>query len=1267
MKKQSLKSKLRSAFAAVLCAVLVIAGLPVAAVAVDTKVTPQALQLATISDMHYYPADLAPHEDDAGYEDFLTKLLCSNVNYETLDYILDKTFSSLEAQAIAKGLKYVVVTGDLTLNGEKQGHEALAAKLRAFEESTGLQVIVTNGNHDINNSKAASYSHVEVEKTSPQDFMEIYYEFGFSDAYHTFIDYKSVEDKQTIDSKAGMLSYSLQLEEGYRLIMLDAGHYSADVTEDGTDEKETSGGVTDELLAWLLAEIEDAKANGEIPLMATHWNMSGANYLHEYITVGFVIDEHYKLQEILADAGLHYVFSGHHHVSDIDITYSDKGEPMYSIITPTLTEFPAAYRVTSFDYNATDESIAATFNTYEIDGSKTVELNLAYTGEMPYSVTVYQNQYTNGDENGDAVEDSTYYLMRMVRNALLPFVDQIREAGSIIPFIEQMIEIDLEATIDELINGGIAFGGFELFTAKNIMRFLKDLDFQICKLLLVNPEKTFDEVIEPAVVKLLSLQMSEVPCTKFIDTLGFGSTERGGTLADLFMSVMYYMYAGNEDISDDAFMQDALANMKSGEIITPFVETIVDAVVYDVVADTLLANLEVNLTKLFAGTDMDIIPEFDTLSSLYYVIVALVDAGVFDYLTGDKEATFENVMRSLFDALMLALNGEPDTSYLHLLEIVLDLANLKYGSTIEEVIDYLLDEYVLADSMVDGIGGVMYTVVDSFCNDEDRDNNVTYIYDGPIEIIPTQDEMQIPSLISVTYGDDSASAFNISWYTKYSVSGTDIELYKADSAPVFKGKNSIPEGVGIKTATTEEVRSFNGVDVGVIGVMQKDRDVYRHVIQLTNLEPDSTYYYRIGDAKLGYWSETGTLKTAAGDDSAFTFFHFTDTQSVIEEQYNVWGTLLDDALEIYPDSAFIAHTGDFVDHGDNFLQWKWGLNTASDNLINMPLMPTAGNHEAYGTYAIDNYFSLSDGTIAIPQYTDTGVYYSYDYNNAHFIVLNTNDTNEDGGLSDNQVKWLQKDVAATDADWIILQMHKAVFSQGSHYGDDDIVALRNQLLKLMLELDIDLVLSGHDHVYMRTIPVGHYGASPATETVNIIGKDGIEYTATLDTEGTVFICGGSSGVKTYTAAFGETAEYFPNNYYAYPRADEQQVAEPMFSAITIDGTTLTFAAYTYNADGELYVCDKTALSKTKIVYMSGDADADGIFEASDARTALRLSVGLDWSTVSDLTLLAADFDGDGKIDAGDARRILRCSVGYEDLELVEVRSIFKGELDSRYE
>ena len=65
--------------------------------------------------------------------------------------------------------------------------------------------------------------------------------------------------------------------------------------------------------------------------------------------VNAVIDDCYKLQEVLADNGINYAFSGHQHVSDIDITYSDSGEPMYSVITPTLSEFPFSFRETLFD------------------------------------------------------------------------------------------------------------------------------------------------------------------------------------------------------------------------------------------------------------------------------------------------------------------------------------------------------------------------------------------------------------------------------------------------------------------------------------------------------------------------------------------------------------------------------------------------------------------------------------------------------------------------------------------------------------------------------------------------------------------------------------------------------------------------------------------------------------------------------------------------------------------------------------------------------
>ena len=106
----------------------------------------------------------------------------------------------------------------------------------------------------------------------------------------------------------------------------------------------------------------------------------------------------------------------------------------------------------------------------------------------------------------------------------------------------------------------------------------------------------------------------------------------------------------------------------------------------------------------------------------------------------------------------------------------------------------------------------------------------------------------------------------------------------------------------------------------------------------------------------------------------------------------------------------------------------------------------------------------------VPQQdTESGVYYSFDYNNVHVSVLNTEALNDDNALTDEQIAWLKKDVKkSVDADWHFVMFHKALYSHGSHYKDKDVIAMREQLGTLMPQLGIDVVLTGHDHVYLRT-------------------------------------------------------------------------------------------------------------------------------------------------------------------------------------------------------
>ena len=105
------------------------------------------LQVGVVSDIHYYSEKCTGNWCDA-FMQFADG--SAYQRYETPG-LLDSALAALAAHAAENGMRYVLLPGDLTANGEYDNHVELAEKLEAFEQETGLQVIVTNGNHDINN------------------------------------------------------------------------------------------------------------------------------------------------------------------------------------------------------------------------------------------------------------------------------------------------------------------------------------------------------------------------------------------------------------------------------------------------------------------------------------------------------------------------------------------------------------------------------------------------------------------------------------------------------------------------------------------------------------------------------------------------------------------------------------------------------------------------------------------------------------------------------------------------------------------------------------------------------------------------------------------------------------------------------------------------------------------------------------------------------------------------------------------------------------
>ncbi len=88
-------------------------------------------------------------------------------------------------------------------------------------------------------------------------------------------------------------------------------------------------------------------------------------------------------------------------------------------------------------------------------------------------------------------------------------------------------------------------------------------------------------------------------------------------------------------------------------------------------------------------------------------------------------------------------------------------------------------------------------------------------------------------------------------------------------------------------------------------------------------------------------------------------------------------------------------------------------------------------------------------------------WYSYDWGRIHFAAL---DTEADYAT---QAAWLDADLAASNAPWKILYMHRPPYSSGLHGSD---LGLRAAIAPVAERHHVQLVLAGHDHDYERMIP-----------------------------------------------------------------------------------------------------------------------------------------------------------------------------------------------------
>lgn len=243
---------------------------------------------------------------------------------------------------------------------------------------------------------------------------------------------------------------------------------------------------------------------------------------------------------------------------------------------------------------------------------------------------------------------------------------------------------------------------------------------------------------------------------------------------------------------------------------------------------------------------------------------------------------------------------------------------------------------------------------------------------------------------------------------------------------------------------------------------------YIHSATVTDLTPGTAYEYRVGYGdKRSSWTP---FQTAEG--SNFKALIFPDSQS---SDYSGWASLAQAAWQNNQDAQFFVNMGDLVDNGQSHYQWNAWFDAVGPMIARIPVAPLMGNHETYNTDwkmrmpdAYTHLFALPH--IDMDKYQNQ--FYSFDYGDIHFVVLNTQAqelADFEPTLNDDEVAWFKEDMAKTTKKWKVVLMHKDPLQYGfanrPEPREEGFSSEGRLWMPLFDQYGVDAVLSAHLHTY----------------------------------------------------------------------------------------------------------------------------------------------------------------------------------------------------------
>lgn len=271
-------------------------------------------RIMVIADPHVMAPSL--HDDGAAFQEMLAS------QRKMLD-LSAEAWNCLVQNALQAKPELLLIPGDLTKDGEMVSHQIVLNNLQNLNDQ-GIKTLVIPGNHDIG-GKAYSYfgeTKTEVETLQDSHWWDIYE--GVSSGI--------------IAKDQNSHSYVAEPLEGLTVLGIDGSHNNA-----GT------GSLSDETLAWILAQADAAHEKGHMIISMCHWQLMDHFDKQGSLESSCQLKQAAAVRDSLLNHHVHVVLTGHFHVSGISTWRDEKNDSIVEITTGSPITYPCPYRWLTID------------------------------------------------------------------------------------------------------------------------------------------------------------------------------------------------------------------------------------------------------------------------------------------------------------------------------------------------------------------------------------------------------------------------------------------------------------------------------------------------------------------------------------------------------------------------------------------------------------------------------------------------------------------------------------------------------------------------------------------------------------------------------------------------------------------------------------------------------------------------------------------------------------------------------------------------------